>query len=106
MADINVRAETTNSRRGRTQVMKATKSKRRLAVILGLVLVTIVFFRPVPGVAGTVQRGDEAAVRDALLGSATSFEKNDVAAATKVWVNDESLTVFESGHDNYGWADY
>jgi ketosteroid isomerase-like protein len=23
-----------------------------------------------------------------------------------MWVNDESLTVFESGHANYGWADY
>ena len=49
---------------------------------------------------------DEAAVRDVLLRSASSFEKNDTAEATKVWVNDESLTVFESGHANYGWADY
>jgi ketosteroid isomerase-like protein len=49
---------------------------------------------------------DEAAVRDALLQSASSIERNDVAAATKVWVNDESLTVFESGHANYGWTDY
>src|SRR5712691_3796236 len=49
---------------------------------------------------------DEAAVREALLKSALSFEKNDVAMATQVWVNDESLTVFESGHANYGWADY
>src|SRR2546423_1899293 len=49
---------------------------------------------------------DEKAVRDVLMRSATSFEKNDTAEATKVWVNDESLTVFESGHANYGWADY
>jgi hypothetical protein len=26
--------------------------------------------------------------------------------ASQVWVNDESLTIFESGHANYGWADY
>src|SRR5882672_10436305 len=52
------------------------------------------------------QNRDEAAVRDALLKSASSFEKNDLAAATQVWVNDDSLTVFESGHANYGWADY
>lgn len=51
-------------------------------------------------------QSDEAAVRDVLLRSASSFEKNDTAEATKVWVNDESLTVFESGHANYGWADY
>jgi ketosteroid isomerase-like protein len=52
------------------------------------------------------QSNGEAAVRDVLLKSASSFEKNDVATATKVWANDESLTVFESGHANYGWADY
>jgi ketosteroid isomerase-like protein len=52
------------------------------------------------------QGSDEAAVRDVLLMSASSFEKNDLAAATKVWLNDESLTVFEQGHANYGWNDY
>jgi len=52
------------------------------------------------------QSNDEAAVREALMKSASSFEKNDLATATQVWVNDESLTVFESGHANYGWADY
>src|SRR6266705_247626 len=54
----------------------------------------------------SAQVGDEAAVRNSLLKSASSFEKNDVAEATQVWVNDDSLTVFESGHANYGWADY
>lgn len=52
------------------------------------------------------QTNDEAAVRDVLLRSASSFAKNDLAEATKVWVNDESLTIFESGYANYGWADY
>ena len=52
------------------------------------------------------QTGEEAAVRDVLLRSASSFAKNDVAEATKVWANDESLTIFESGHANYGWTDY
>ena len=52
------------------------------------------------------QTNDEAAVRDVLLRSASSFAKNDLAQAAKVWVNDESLTIFESGHANYGWADY
>ena len=49
---------------------------------------------------------EEAAVRDVLLRSASSFAKNDIAEATTVWANDESLTIFESGHANYGWADY
>src|SRR5258708_12475178 len=49
---------------------------------------------------------EELAVREGLLRSGTRFEKNDISAATKVWANDESLTIFESGHANYGWADY
>lgn len=54
----------------------------------------------------TARANDEAAVQEALIKSALSFEKNDIAMATQVWANDESLTVFESGHANYGWADY
>ena len=29
-----------------------------------------------------------------------------MAALEKTWANDPSVTVFESGHANYGWADY
>ncbi|HKO60628.1 MAG TPA: nuclear transport factor 2 family protein [Pyrinomonadaceae bacterium] len=54
----------------------------------------------------TAQAPDEAAVREVLLKSALAFEKNDVDLITKAWANDESVTVFESGHANYGWADY
>lgn len=56
--------------------------------------------------AANAQAPDEAAVREVLLKSAMAFEKNDVDLVTKVWANDESVTVFESGHANYGWADY
>src|SRR5437016_5911706 len=58
------------------------------------------------GMSAAAQSQDEQAVRDALLKSSSSFEKSDLAEATKVWANDDSLTVFESGHANYGWADY
>jgi ketosteroid isomerase-like protein len=65
------------------------------------------------GSAGTIfissadaQGKDATAVKEALLQSTLSFEKNDLAAAAKVWANDKSLTVFESGHANYGWPDY
>ena len=71
------------------------------AIVLALVVAGFTFY----GIS-SAQSGDEAAVREALLQSASSFEKNDIATATKVWANDESLTVFESGHANYGWADY
>ncbi|MGI8838821.1 MAG: nuclear transport factor 2 family protein [Pyrinomonadaceae bacterium] len=52
------------------------------------------------------QSNDESAVRDVLLKSALGFEKNDMALVSKAWANDESVTVFESGHANYGWTDY
>ncbi|HEX6717066.1 MAG TPA: nuclear transport factor 2 family protein [Pyrinomonadaceae bacterium] len=58
------------------------------------------------GCVSAAQSNEEAAVREALMKSASSFEKNDMVGATQVWANDESLTVFESGHANYGWADY
>lgn len=54
----------------------------------------------------SAQSNDEPAVREALMKSASSFEKNDMAAASQVWASDESVIVFESGHANYGWADY
>jgi ketosteroid isomerase-like protein len=54
----------------------------------------------------STQDNDEAAVRAAILKSASTFETNDMPGATQVWAADESLSVFESGHANYGWADY
>ena len=48
----------------------------------------------------------ETAVREVLSRSASALEKGDMAALEKLWANDESVTVFESGHANYGWADY
>lgn len=45
-------------------------------------------------------------IRDVLLQSAKAFASGDMAALEKTWANDESVTVFESGHANYGWADY
>jgi ketosteroid isomerase-like protein len=69
-----------------------------LAVSVGVVLIA--------AASGSATQNEEAAVRDVLLRSASSFAKNDLAEATKVWANDDTLTIFESGHANYGWADY
>ena len=79
-----------------------SKSKWRSELLAILILAAAA----IAAVNAFAQTNDEAAVRAALLQSASSFEKNDIAAATRVWANDESLTVFESGHANYGWADY
>lgn len=50
---------------------------------------------------------DEAiAVTDVLTREAQAVEKGDLAALDKIWANDEAVTVFESGHANYGWTDY
>ena len=79
-----------------------SQQKSRRAVIAASILMVVVL--------GTIfvfaQPNDEAAVRAVLMKSASSFAQNDMATATQVWANDDSLTVFESGHANYGWADY
>ena len=58
------------------------------------------------GFSALTQADDETAVRNALVENATGFERNDIARVSKVWAQDESVTVFESGHANFGWADY
>ncbi|MCA1614764.1 MAG: nuclear transport factor 2 family protein [Acidobacteria bacterium] len=45
-------------------------------------------------------------VRKVLTRNAAALERGDMAALDKIWANDASVTVFESGHANYGWADY
>ncbi len=45
-------------------------------------------------------------VKGVLLQYAAAVEGGDMAAISKAWANDESVTVFEQGHANYGWADY
>ncbi len=76
-----------------------------MILLIALAAVTVAF-----GVAhkraAIAQGSEEAAVRDALMKSAVSFERNDLPMASQIWVNDESLTIFESGHANYGLADY
>lgn len=52
------------------------------------------------------QTNDEKAVTDVLMREAAAVEKGDLAALDKLWANDETVTVFESGHANYGWNDY
>lgn len=88
--------------------MKNLRRKLGLAAAMAsaIVLVGLIAFVAISRSTATAHADDKAAVREALMKSATSFEKNDVAMASQVWANDESLTVFESGHANYGWVDY
>ena len=77
-----------------------------VAMASAIVLVGLVAFVASSKSTATAYAADEAAVRDALQKFAISFEQNDIGMASQVWANDESLIVFESGHANYGWADY
>jgi len=52
------------------------------------------------------QTDEVKAVTDVLRQEAVAVEKGDLPALDKLWANDESVTVFESGHANYGWTDY
>jgi ketosteroid isomerase-like protein len=87
-------------------MMQNLKRKLGLHIALLSAVLICLFALSVTRSVAKARMDDEAAVREALLKSALSFERNDVAMATQVWANDESLTVFESGHANYGWADY
>lgn len=79
------------------------KRGRYLAVALAL---TVSFGLVAHQRVAAAHDNDEAAVRKVLLQNAAAFEQNDLATLNKVWANDESVTVFESGHANYGWSDY
>lgn len=52
------------------------------------------------------QTAEIKAVTDVLNAEAAAVERGDLAALDKVWANSEDVTVFESGHANYGWMDY
>ena len=88
--------------------MKILKSRLNLGVVVLSVatLIALVAVSVSHKSIATARADDEAAVRDALMKNARSFEKNDAVMAAQVWVNDESLTVFENGRANLGWADF
>ena len=87
-----------------------SKTKRQISwravSVLGLVLSLALGLSLAFWEKAAAHDNDEASVREVLQKSALAFAKNDVDTVTKVWANDEMLTVFESGHANYGWADY
>ncbi len=78
--------------------MKTNLTKHLVAAFAFAMLIAVV------GVSA--QTSSEKAVADVLRLNATAFEKNDLATLDKIWANSENVTVFESGHANYGWLDY
>ena len=80
--------------------------RRRAVAVLALSAVMAIGLTMLVRERATAHENDEQLVREALLQSAVGFERGDLNILNKVWANDESVTVFESGHANYGWADY
>ena len=54
----------------------------------------------------SAQTDEVKAVTDVMTREAAAVEKGDLATLDKIWANSEDVTVFESGHANYGWMDY
>ena len=80
---------------------RINKHRNRIIAILATAAISMF----VIGLPANAQ-DDVKSVSDVLTKSAAGFEKGDMAALEKLWANDESVTVFESGHANYGWVDY
>ncbi len=77
---------------------------KKLSVIafgLAVMIVGLSFYTNV-----SAQTNEVKAVTDVLTKEAQAVEKGDLAALDKIWANSEDVTVFESGHANYGWNDY
>ena len=82
--------------------------QRKAMLIFGLVFLFLAAGFVVVSYDSSVsaQADEVKAVTDVLTREAAAIEKGDLAALDKIWANDESVTVFESGHANYGWTDY
>ena len=72
-----------------------------LAVVIGAGVIAISFNEGV-----SAQTDEVKAVTDVMTREALAVEQGDLAALDKIWANSEDVTVFESGHANYGWNDY
>lgn len=72
----------------------------RRILILAAVLV-------VSGAVAAQPAADPAAEATAVLRqNARAFETADMKTLDTLWAHDADVTVFESGHANYGWTDY
>ena len=85
-------------------IKKIILGKISVVVLALAVVVAIVGFNFYEGVSA--QSNEVKAVTDVLTREAQAVEKGDLAALDKIWANSEDVTVFESGHANYGWTDY
>ena len=81
--------------------MRRNLSTAASAALVSLVAAALIADEPMPA-----PNGADAAVRDVLLRNARGFESGDLPMLDGLWAHDADVTVFESGHANYGWEDY
>jgi ketosteroid isomerase-like protein len=81
-----------------------TVNFRRLLV--GALVLVAGVFGVFSGILASAQTDEVKAVTDVMTREAVAVEQGDLAALDKIWANSEDVTVFESGHANYGWNDY
>ncbi len=82
------------------------RPKARLILSVALVSLIAVCVATVMYEVATAQNNDATSVRNVLQQNTAAFARNDLATLDRIWANDESVTVFENGHANYGWRDY
>lgn len=76
---------------------------KNAAAVVALTLVTA----GISFAHGPAKSGDAITdVRNVLMANARGFETGDFHALDSIWAHDADVTVFESGHANYGWEDY
>jgi len=85
-------------------IKKIISGKFSIVVLAFAVVAAIIGFNFYGDVSA--QSNEIKAVTDVLTSEAQAVEKSDLAALDKIWANSEDVTVFESGHANYGWTDY
>ena len=85
-------------------MMKKMNSRKLLVVMVLAAVAAVVGFDFYGNVSA--QTNEVKAVTVVLTREAQAVEKGDLAALDKLWANTEDVTVFESGHANYGWDDY
>jgi hypothetical protein len=83
--------------------MRRNLSNTAAAAFLTLAAAGLIAHEPTPAPAAT---NADAAVRDILLRNAKGFEAGDLQMLDRLWAHEADVTVFESGHANYGWEDY
>lgn len=80
---------------------KRLKNVLAAAAVIAAFAIGVIIYEP-----SYAQTDEVKAVTDVLNADAAAVEKGDLAALDKLWANTEDVTVFESGHANYGWQDY